>query len=134
MDTAPTTAPNDAHYVFRFKEKQSGGEFGNFYQEWNHDTLCIYRGFNCSHFAYPGILTGTLRSEGDADNPTFTMGNDQKTRWLPGCFVRNLCEGVAISGTDQHTMSLSITAITRFRSPSRSGFRPGGRPAFRWPG
>jgi hypothetical protein len=98
--------PMDCTTAFQLTEGVA--EFDEFYAAWLNGAAHWYRGFNCSHFAYPEIRKGLLLSEGFEDIPTFTMDNDQKTRWLPGCWDRALCEGVSISGTDQPTAALSV--------------------------
>ncbi|WP_232289000.1 hypothetical protein, partial [Burkholderia oklahomensis] len=56
------------------------------YDKWMNDELDLYRGIATNHFSVNDMRQfGVLKSEGDADIPTFTMGNDdkQKTAWLP---------------------------------------------------
>ncbi len=103
----PQAPPRDADLALRMTE--GGAAFDDFYDAWVADTATWYRGFNCSHFAYPGICKGMLVSEGEADLPTFTMGNVEKTRWLPGVWRKAEAEDISISGTDQFTSTLSRT-------------------------
>lgn len=82
--------------------------FDEFYDLWSQGSLGWYRGINCSHFNYQNLIDGKLLSEGDLDLPTFTMGS-KKTRWLPGCYVHDLCTVPAISNTDVFTAHLADT-------------------------
>jgi hypothetical protein len=102
--------PMDCERAFRLAEGEA--EFDAFYEAWLGDNASWYRGFNCSHFAYPDIRKGMLFSEGEADLPTFTMGNSEKTRWLPGVWNRSEAEDISISGTDQYTSALSLSEKT----------------------
>lgn len=72
--------------------------------------LLLHRGFANSHFCWDALRDhGRLVSEGDVDNPTFTMGNgNRKTCWLP--FSTSTAEelaGIAAGGTDIPTRNLS---------------------------
>ncbi|WP_232454885.1 hypothetical protein, partial [Burkholderia ubonensis] len=54
------------------------------YDKWMNNDLDLYRGLSTNHFSVQKLKDhGVLESEGNADIPTFTMGNSQKTRWLP---------------------------------------------------
>lgn len=109
---APDSSPlRDGDELLTFRDGNAAKQFTSFYMAYLRNDLFIYRGLNCSHFAYPAVLRGELRSEGDADRPSFTMGHTDtaKTRWLPGCFDRKLAEGVSFSGTDDLTLKLSET-------------------------
>lgn len=48
-------------------------------------SLQWYRGMGMNHFAWDGLLTGYLASEGTSNTPNFTMATSGPlTRWLPG--------------------------------------------------
>lgn len=91
--------PEPGATIIRLKGAFERQSFEEFYNAFIANTLTWYRGFSISHFAYPDVRLGTLKSEGDADIPTFTMGNNDgaKTRWLPGCYVRDLSTGVGLN-------------------------------------
>jgi hypothetical protein len=102
--------PKDCTVAFQLANGVN--EFDDFYDAWLADSAMWYRGLNCSHFSYADLRKGMMFSEGEEDIPTFTMGNEKKTRWLPGCLHRTLCEGVSFSGTDQFTSALSVAEKT----------------------
>jgi hypothetical protein len=69
-----------------------------FIQNYNAGTLVWYRGINISHFSWGALkAAGVLASEGTADAPTFTMGNQNPSRWLPGVYDRDLTRGLALT-------------------------------------
>jgi len=73
---------------------------------WKANTLVLYRGFPGCHFCWPHLLNGELRSEGNDDHPTFTMGGT--TRWLPTADLAT-AQGVSIQCTDIYTRELSMS-------------------------
>lgn len=73
--------------------------------DWKANTLVLYRGFPGCHFCWPHLQNDILRSEGDDDIPTFTMGG--ATRWLPTADL-NTAQGVSIQCTDVYTRALSL--------------------------
>ncbi|RUL77497.1 hypothetical protein [Dyella choica] len=90
-----------------FEMSRDGIDFEKFYCSWIKNEASWFRGFNCSHFSYPAMLNGKLASEGNDDIPSFSMTKGVKTRWLPGCFIHDLCTTAAISNTDEFTDVLS---------------------------
>ena len=107
LEDVPKTAPKDCELACKLTEGER--EFNDFLALWLNNAARLYRGFNGSHFCWPDMTKGKLVSEGEADIPTFTMGNTQKTRWLPMADYRSLAEDVAYSGTDTYTSTLSLT-------------------------
>ena len=105
---APQTAPPNTEV---WKLRDGAVEFKQLVNNWFTNTAVLYRGFNGRHFGWPRLIAhGQLVSEGNADVPTFTMGNYPRTRWLPtfGEF-KDGADGVALSGTDPHTSELGRT-------------------------
>ena len=73
--------------------------------DWKANALVLYRGFPGCHFCWPHLLAGELRSEGNDDYPTFTMGGS--TRWLPTADLAT-AQGVSLQCTDVYTRALSM--------------------------
>jgi hypothetical protein len=106
LDAPPEHAPPGCDIAYRISEDQH--LFEAFYEAWLGNNAMLYRGFPGCHFSLPNLmLTRSLESEGHADVPTFTMGNGVKTRWLPTAPDHDLCAGVALQCTDQHTAELA---------------------------
>lgn len=61
--------------------------FSEFFTAWKGNTCTLSRELTTDHFSWPGICENPskLKSEGDNDVPTFTMGEDS-TRWLPAAY------------------------------------------------
>lgn len=77
---------------------------------WNSsDPVSLYRGFSLWHRCIPALAGGVLNSEGDADIPTFTMGNPEPTRWLPFSDSADTGFIIGISGIDETTRHMSLT-------------------------
>jgi hypothetical protein len=70
--------------------------FLDLYEKWKSDTLTLTRGITGTHMAWNDLVGGSLGSEGGTDEPTFTMGNANPTRWLPTSFFRFDEHAVAI--------------------------------------
>jgi len=101
--------PDDADEVFVIRDGPT--DFDTFYVRWLGGNASLYRGFPGCHFSLPKLIsTGVLYSEGTADLPTFTMGNTQKTRWLPTALQDSLASGVALQCVDLFTRKFSAKA------------------------
>ncbi len=67
-----------------------------FIQQYESGQMIWSRGMSVGHFAYGQLRsTGVLASEGTADVPTFTMGNNNPSRWLPGLNDVATADGLA---------------------------------------
>jgi hypothetical protein len=87
--------------------KRGAAEFIDFFDNWNHNILTLTREFSTDHFCWPELRQGRLVSEGSADLPMFTMGNTQKTRWLPTAYYPdypNGIGGIALAGVKKYTL------------------------------
>lgn len=91
---------------FELRQSADQAQFAAMITDWRANTLTLYRGFPGCHFCWPNLLAGELRSEGDDDDPTFTMGGS--TRWLPTADL-NIAQGVSIQCTDVFTQQLSLS-------------------------
>ncbi len=84
--------------------KEDQKEFDKFFGAWCSNSAYLFRGLPGCHFCWPPLKKeGRLKSEGKADLPIFTMGNQVKTRWLPAAAQENLAAGVALSCLDKYT-------------------------------
>lgn len=81
-------------------------------QEWRTNTLVLYRGIAGCHFCWPGLLEGRLESEGTNDYPTFTMNNNEGTRWLPAAEKKDIAQGASVQLIDKFTLGLSDQGLT----------------------
>jgi hypothetical protein len=111
----PHQAPNDCGTQYRFKDVQGSSDFDDFYPDWLMNNALLYRGISGNHFSWDRIKGSffshpELKSEGTADIPTYTMGNEQPTAWLPTDMVLGTAVNVALGNMDQFTAAKSNTA------------------------
>jgi hypothetical protein len=70
----------------RIHTLSAGGEIHDAFSKYLAGSLALYRGIESCHFCLNALKDGLLKSEGERDVPTYTMGEtdpDNKTRWLP---------------------------------------------------
>ena len=80
-----------------------------FIQDYQAGHLVWYRGIGISHFSWETLQAHrTLASEGVADNPTFTMGNANPTRWIPGVYDVGITAGLAVTVTRDQPVLLDL--------------------------
>jgi hypothetical protein len=93
----------------RYKLRDQTG-FLQFWLNWNNNSLVLFRGFPGCHYCWPDLLQGRLQSEGNDDEPTFTMSNTGKgtTRWLPTARTAREAQNISISCGDIYTENLSM--------------------------
>lgn len=78
------------------KIAENDSNLDNFINLYKSGKMVWYRGLSVTHFSYKTFYeTGLLFSEGVEDVPMFTMGNDIKTRWLPGVWNDELPASIA---------------------------------------
>lgn len=75
---------------------KNDGDLPAFILEYESGQMIWFRGMSVGHFAYGALRSyGVLASEGTADVPTFTMGNANPSRWLPGLNKVETADGLA---------------------------------------
>jgi hypothetical protein len=100
--------PPDCGIAYRLREGQA--EFEQFYVDWLGDVADLYRGIPGCHFCWPVLVRDRqLQSEGMHDIPTFTMGSNTPTRWLPTARDFDIAYICACQCADAHTQKLSLT-------------------------
>jgi hypothetical protein len=81
----------------------------DFIQKVCNGGLTMYRGICVRHFSWDVLKKfGVLASEGSTDQPSATMGNTNRTRWLPFSEYLDVAELVAISNLTEHPGLYSI--------------------------
>lgn len=95
--------------VYKLGHKDSG--IAAAFRKYQANNLQLFRGISSCHFSWPGLQGGELKSEGNADRPTFTMGNvdGEKTRWLPTAQTDAEAAAIGIQDVDTYTRALSMT-------------------------
>lgn len=85
--------------LWRIPTTRDAKEFTDFFNAWKTVTgAALYRGIAGCHFSWPRMRQdGTLESEGKNDIPMATMGNKQKTCWLPSAWDYGTAQGVSVS-------------------------------------
>jgi len=100
----------NAQGITTFESAETEKAFLAFKNARENGTAKVYRGFSTNHFSMGELKTsGILKSEGIADNPTFTMGNNQPTRWLPTAPEMLETVGIALGNESNFLMAKGST-------------------------
>lgn len=97
--------PKDCETIYKLTSDSDIDEFEKFYSAWHNNTAYLYRGIAGCHFSWDRVKGLELKSEGDSDIPTFTMGGS--TRWLPGDFSDTVPASIAMGNCDAYTAELT---------------------------